>query len=244
MKKAVLSLSGGMDSTCLLIHLLKEGYDVRCYSFDYGQRHRLELERVQENINYLTHKGFNIPWQLIDLRSVFSESGSALLPQSGIDVPEGHYADENMKATVVENRNGIFASIIYAKALGWANETKSNVLISLGIHAGDHQIYPDCRPESREAFAHAFKISNWGSELVDYYTPYEQGNKFTILEEALHNSTFLSLDFFKLLANTNTCYNPNERGQACGKCGSCTERLEAFEQLGLKDPVQYVFEAE
>ena len=239
MKKAVLSLSGGMDSTCLLIHLLSKGYEVKCYSFDYGQRHKVELERVSENIDYLKSLNFPVCWRIIDIKSAFDESASALLPQSGVDIPEGHYADENMKKTVVENRNGIFSSIIYGKALSWANKENDNVLISLGLHSGDHAIYPDCRPESREAFAHAFKISNWNSEKVGYYTPFITGDKFSIILEAVKNCDILNLDFTTILSNTNTCYNPNEKGESCGKCGSCTERLEAFEKLGIKDPVSY-----
>lgn len=239
MKRAVLSLSGGMDSTCLLLHLLANNYEVKCYSFDYGQKHILEIERVKQNIEYLKSKGYHIPWQIIDLKSVFSESGSALV-SSQIDVPEGHYADENMTITVVENRNPIFASIIYAKALAWANQTGDNVLISLGIHSGDHETYPDCRVESRDALAEAFRISNWGSEKVDYHTPYLNIDKYSILEDSIIDCMALAIDFDIVLANTNTCYNPNEKGESCGKCGSCTERLEAFEKLGVKDPVKYV----
>lgn len=239
MKKAVLSLSGGMDSTCLLIHLLANDYEVKCYSFDYGQRHVVELERVSANIDYLRSLGFPVSWRVIDIKAAFDESDSALLPQSGVKVPEGHYADENMKQTVVENRNGIFSSIIYGKALSWANKESDKVLISLGLHSGDHSIYPDCRPESREAFAHAFRISNWNSERVDYYTPFIEGDKFSILSESLENCGMLGLDFNTVLANTNTCYNPDKEGASCGKCGSCTERVEAFENLGIKDPVKY-----
>jgi len=239
MKKAVLSLSGGMDSTCLLLHLLSNGYEVRCYSFDYGQKHVVELERVEQNIKYLKSKGYDIAWQIIDLKSVFNESSSALV-SSQVDVPEGHYADENMKSTVVENRNAIFSSIIYGKALAWSTQTNCNVSISLGIHSGDHEIYPDCRIESRDALAEAFRISNWGSEKVDHYTPYLNGDKYSILEDAILDCVALSLDFNTILANTNTCYTPNERGESCGKCGSCTERLEAFERLGVKDPAPYV----
>ena len=239
MKKAVLSVSGGMDSTCLLLNLLADDYEVKCYSFDYGQKHKLELARLNQNIRYLRSLNFPISWEIIDLRSAFSDSTSALV-DGATTVPEGHYADENMKATVVENRNGIFSSIIYGKALAWANRSRSEVSISLGIHAGDHQIYPDCRPESRDAFAYAFSISNWGSELVKYHTPYIEGDKFDILKDALSSCNILSLDFQKILGSTNTCYNPSDEGLACGVCGSCTERLEAFAKIGIKDPVLYL----
>jgi len=240
MKKAVLSLSGGMDSTCLLIHLLSKGFEVKAYSFDYGQRHRIEIECVKRNIEYLQSKKLPVSWAVIDLKSVFSESTSALLPQSGVMVPEGHYTDENMKKTVVENRNGIFASCLYGKALAWANQTKEDIKICMGIHSGDHQIYPDCREESRNAFAFAFKISNWDSERVDYYTPYLSLDKFGILVDTRHNCDSLSLSFTTVLKNTNTCYNPNSKGEACGKCGSCVERLEAFEKLKSTDPIVYL----
>ena len=158
-KKAVISLSGGLDSTCLLMHLLANGYDeIRAYSFDYGQKHSVELKKVKKNIKFLQRKGYNIEHQVINVRDVFSDSASSL-HRDGEAIPKGHYEDENMKSTVVENRNIIFSAIVYGKALGWANKTGDNVVITLGIHAGDHCIYPDCRPESHEAAKHLFKIS-------------------------------------------------------------------------------------
>jgi 7-cyano-7-deazaguanine synthase len=237
MKKAVLSLSGGMDSTSLLIHLLANDYEVKVYSFDYGQKHRVELERAWRNIQYLRSQGFLIAYQVIDLKSVFNESKSALT--STTKVPEGHYAEENMKATVVENRNAIFASIIFSKALSWANETKKDVKICLAIHSGDHAIYPDCRPEFRDALNHAFKIGNWNSERVDFYLPYIEGNKKSILEDCSDCCVRLDLDFSLIMRDTNTCYNPDEQGRSCGKCGSCVERVEAFIHAGLQDPITY-----
>jgi len=239
MKQAVLSLSGGMDSTSLLVHLLANGYQVKAYSFDYGQRHSLELERLKWNIKYLQDLQFPVEWSSIDLKSVFSESTSSLLPQSGVEVPIGHYEDETMKSTVIENRNAIFASAIYHKALPWANRTEKDTQICLGTHSGDHAIYPDCRPEFHDALDYAFKIGNWGSERVSSYLPYLLGNKTTILEDCWKNCNKLNIDFYKILENTNTCYQPNENGESCGKCGSCQERLEAFETLGIVDPVQY-----
>lgn len=237
MKKAVLSLSGGMDSTSLLLHLLANNYEVKAYSFDYGQKHSVELERVKLNIEYLQSNKLPVTHSVIDLKSVFNESKSALT--SSTEVPEGHYAEENMKATVVENRNMIFSSIIQSKALSWANETKEEVVICLGIHSGDHAIYPDCRPEFREAVYEAFRIGNWNSELVKMYTPYIEGDKESILLDAMHSCTVLELDFETVFRNTNTCYNPDEFGRSCGKCGSCVERVEAFIKIDLVDPVEY-----
>lgn len=240
-KRAVLSVSGGMDSTSLLINLLADGFEVKCYSFDYGQKHKIELERLGNNIKLLQSKGLPVSCAVIDIKDAFNESNSSLMKNSKEDVPEGHYESENMKSTVVENRNVIFSSIIYGKALSWANKSNSNVAICLGIHAGDHHIYEDCRPESRDALDKAFAISNKNSELIYYHTPYLLVNKKEILLDALQSCKDLDVDFYEVMSNTNTCYNPNDKGESCGKCGSCTERLEAFNFLGIEDPVPYSF---
>lgn len=241
--KAVISLSGGMDSTCLLMHLLANGYDeVRAFSFNYGQKHDIELKKVQNNIKFLQEKGFAVSHQIIDVRDCFSDSASSL-HKGGDAIPEGHYADENMKSTVVENRNIIFSSIVYGKALGWANKTQDNVVITLGLHAGDHAIYPDCRPESQNMAKTLFAISNWGSERVDYIAPFVNIDKGMVLKsgiDAMKKMNFSDIEIETVLYNTHTCYNPSEDGGiSCGKCGSCTERLEAFASVGMKDPVPY-----
>lgn len=237
-KVGVVSLSGGMDSTALLIHLLANGAHPYAVSFDYGQKHKVELERVKKNIEYLASQGYNISHTIVDISTLGSLFNSALT-NPNIAVPEGHYAEENMKATVVPNRNAIFSSMVYGYALSLSTELNQDTFISLGIHAGDHAIYPDCRQEFRDAINYAFKIGNWGSEKVDYYTPYLEGDKFTILEDAKINCAKLGLDFNIIFSNSNTCYNPNENGESCGKCGSCQERLLAFNKIGIKDPVTY-----
>ena len=114
MKKAVISCSGGLDSTCLLLKLLSEGYEVRTYAFKYGQKHSIELSKVQQNIGYLSGLGYPVTLQVIDLRDCFSDSASSL-HEGGEKIPEGDYRDETMKSTVVENRNVIFSAIIYGK---------------------------------------------------------------------------------------------------------------------------------
>ena len=242
MKKAVISLSGGLDSTCLLLELLAKGYEVRAYGFDYGQKHSIELTKVKKNIKLLQDLGYKVTHQVIDLRDCFSDSASSL-HEGGSKIPEGDYRDETMKSTVVENRNVIFSAIIYGKALSWANKTQDNVLISLGLHAGDHAIYPDCRPESQEMARELFRISNWGSERVDYEAPFIHCDKAEVLHRGLvaMNVLGMSKDVqMEILKNTHSCYAPDEKGRSCGKCGTCVERLEAFEKNGIKDPIEYV----
>jgi 7-cyano-7-deazaguanine synthase len=238
MKRAVLAISGGMDSTSLLLHLLDADYDVRCYLFNYGQKHNIELKRAKTNIENLMDIGFNVTYQFIDLESVFCDSVSSLVRETE-DIPEGHYAEENMKSTVVENRNAIFAAILYSKALAWANWVESPVEICLGIHKGDHAIYPDCRKESRDALAEAFRISNWNSERISYYTPFLDYDKSDILQAGMVYCKNLKLDFDYIYKNTNTCYHPDSKGRSCGRCGSCVERIEAFSKLKIQDPVTY-----
>lgn len=243
MKKAVLSLSGGLDSTCLLVYLLSEGYRVKAYSFDYRQKHSIELEKVKRNIIFLEGQEFKVEHQILDVRDIFSDSNSSLSKTSGVEVPEGHYNDTSMKSTVVENRNIIFASIIYGKALAWANRSGLPVDIFLGTHSGDHEIYPDCRPESRLAAEYCFKVSNYNSESVSYRAPFENIDKGEVLRVGITSMQKLyfseeTINF--ILNNTHTCYNPTLDGKSCGRCGSCTERLEAFQKNDRIDPIQYV----
>ena len=142
-KKAVLSLSGGMDSSTVLLHLLAHDYEVTAVSFNYGQKHNIELERAQQLIDYLKENGYSVKYQEITLFGLVDLLNSNLV-QGGEEVPEGHYEEENMKDTVVPNRNKMFSSIIQAVALSIANEKNCSVDIAMGIHAGDHAIYPDC----------------------------------------------------------------------------------------------------
>ena len=144
MKQAVLSLSGGMDSSTLLLYLLANKYEVTALSFDYGQKHKVELIRAKELVEYLNSKGQNIKHQIIKIDGLGKLLNSTLV-EGGADVPEGHYAEENMKDTVVPNRNKIFSSIIQAVALSIAEKNNTECHIAMGIHAGDHSIYPDCR---------------------------------------------------------------------------------------------------
>lgn len=240
--KAVISLSGGLDSTMLLLDLLSKGLEVRAYSFYYGQKHKIELEKVQNNIKFLREKGYPVSHQIINVEDVFADNTSALVSSTGEDIPHGHYDEENMKSTVVPLRNVIFSSIIYSKAINWAVQSNENVFITLGIHSGDHAIYCDCRPESHDACKKAFELSDWNSGKVDYIAPFVNINKGKVLRaglDAMLSMHFSNGEMRQVLSNTHTCYDPNDAGEACGLCGSCTERLEAFAANGIKDPVPY-----
>jgi 7-cyano-7-deazaguanine synthase len=276
-KHVVVSLSGGMDSSTLLLRCLKEYDSVTAISFDYGQKHRVELERAQSLADYINltcptdencFNGCKVNYRQIQLNGLVDLLDSALVT-GGEDVPEGHYAEDNMKATVVPNRNKIFASITQAVALSVAQKTGETCDIAMGIHAGDHAIYPDCRQEFRDADDHAFRVGNWGSEKVGYFTPYLEGDKFTILQDGEVLCEELGLDFNEVYSRTNTSYKPifiidavetlstilskeivgdNSITEPKGnwysdyKSASSVERVEAFIKLGRKDPVGYADE--
>ena len=238
-KQAVLSLSGGMDSSTVLLHLLANDYEVTAVSFNYGQKHNIELARAQQLIDYLKEKGHNVNYQEIILVGLVDLLNSNLV-QGGEEVPEGHYEEENMKDTVVPNRNKMFSSIIQAVALSIANEKNCEVKIAMGIHAGDHAIYPDCRQEFRDADYNAFVEGNWDADKVTYYTPFLNGDKFDILVEGQSACHKLGIDFDEVYKRTNTSYKPTAEGLSDYKSASSVERIEAFLKLGRKDPVEYV----
>ena len=237
-KNVVVSLSGGMDSSTLLLRCLSEYNNVTALSFDYGQKHRVELERAQQLVGYLLQNGLNVNYQVIKLDGLSTLLNSALVT-GGAEVPEGHYEQDNMKETVVPNRNKIFASITQAVALSVANETKENTDIALGIHAGDHAIYPDCRQEFRDADDAAFRIGNWEAERVGYFTPYLETDKLGILKDGEVLIKQLKINFDEVYKRTNTSYKPYPSGNSDYKSASSVERIEAFINLGRKDPVQY-----
>jgi 7-cyano-7-deazaguanine synthase len=254
MKKAVLSLSGGMDSSSLLLHLLANGYEVTALGFDYGQKHKVELERATSLVEYLKSKNQPVTFQIIGLNGLSTLLNSSLVT-GGNDVPEGHYEQDNMKETVVPNRNKIFSSLIQAVALSIATKgDKQPVEIAMGIHAGDHAIYPDCRQEFRDIDFEAFRAGNWDSELVDVTTPYLHENKFTILEDGQRSCDILGLDFNEVYKRTNTSYKPifiknpwadivtNGTWYSDYKSAASVERIEAFIKLGHPDPVAYADE--
>jgi 7-cyano-7-deazaguanine synthase len=265
-KHVVVSLSGGMDSSTLLLKCLKEYDSVTALSFDYGQKHRVELERAQSLVDYLSKNDYKVTYKQIQLNGLVDLLDSALVT-GGADVPEGHYAENNMKATVVPNRNKIFASITQAVALSVANRTGENCDIALGIHAGDHSIYPDCRQEFRDADDEAFRLGNWEAERVHYWTPYLLGDKFTILQDGEVLCKELGLDFDEVYKRTMTSYKPihwdsdtktvitdpsilgryskaekTSKWYSDYKSASSVERVEAFIKLGRPDPAEYADE--
>ena len=152
-----------------------------------------------------------------------------------------------MKATVVPNRNKIFSSIVQAAALSIANRTKENCDIALGIHAGDHDIYPDCRQEFRDADYKAFKLGNWDADRVNFFTPYLEGNKFTILQDGEKLCEELNVNFNEVYKRTMTSYKPiyqrsTKKWYSDYKSASSVERIEAFIELGRPDPIEYADE--
>lgn len=249
-QNVVVSLSGGMDSSTLLLRCLKEYQNVTAISFDYGQKHKVELEKAQSLIYYLNghenkivYEGnippyFPITFKVIKLEGL-KELLNSNLVEGGKDVPEGHYENKNMKETVVPNRNKIFSSITQAIALSIANKTGENCDIAMGIHAGDHAIYPDCRQEFRDADDNAFRVGNWDAEIVGYFTPYLEGDKFDILQDGEKLCKELGLEFDEVYKRTNTSYKPYPSGNSDYKSASSVERIEAFIKLGRKDPIQY-----
>jgi 7-cyano-7-deazaguanine synthase len=254
-KHVVVSLSGGMDSSTLLLRALKEYDTVTGISFDYGQKHRVELERAQSLIDYLNDNnekllaknelGFTsevmfdkVNYRQIKLDGLVDLLDSALV-EGGDDVPEGHYEQDNMKETVVPNRNKMFASIAQAVALSVVSRTGETCDIALGIHKGDHLIYKDCRQEFRDADDAAFRAGNWDAERVGYFTPYLEVMKFDILQDGERLCEELGLEFNEVYKRTNTSYKPYPSGNSDYKSASSVERIEAFIDLGRKDPVQY-----
>ena len=239
MSRVVMALSGGMDSTALLLRMLARGGEVTCISYDYGQKHVIELDRASANVNYLHSKGYKVEHVVADLSSAMSLFDSTLT-DSERSVPEGHYEEEQMKQTVVPNRNAIFSSILYGYALSVSAKENVDVSVTLGVHSGDHAIYPDCRLEFYNTLMRAFETGNWGSERVTVNLPYVDGDKESILKDAIISCDSLGLDFDTVFRNTNTSYSPDELGRSSGKTGADVERILAFHAIGRKDPVEYV----
>ena len=189
-------------------------------------------------IDYLADNGHKVNYRQIKLDGLVDLLDSALV-EGGDDVPEGHYENDNMKETVVPNRNKMFASITQAVALSVANRAEETCDIALGIHAGDHAVYPDCRQEFRDADDAAFREGNWDADRVGYFTPYLKTDKLGILRDGQELVKELGIEFDEVYKRTNTSYKPYPSGNSDYKSASSVERIEAFIELDRPDPVQY-----
>tara|TARA_A100001015_G_scaffold274379_1_gene330677 strand:+ start:3993 stop:4736 length:744 start_codon:yes stop_codon:yes gene_type:complete len=216
-KNTILIYSGGLDSTVLLCQLLSQGIETRCLSIDYGQKHKKELQSASEICNQL-----KVEHKCIDLSSLNQLFQNSSLINENDAIPEGHYEQETMKATVVPNRNMILLSL----ATAWAISTKSTH-VSYAAHAGDHAIYPDCRESFAQAMNEALNLCDWNS--VQLHRPFVNLTKADICK--LGND--LSVPFTK----TWSCYKGGEHH--CGRCGTCIERREAFHLAGVEDRTPY-----
>jgi 7-cyano-7-deazaguanine synthase len=225
MKRAVILLSGGIDSTTTLAVALTEGYEIHALSFDYGQRHQIETDaacRVADSLGATEHRIAKIDLRLF--------GGSALIDD--IDVPKKRSETEiahGIPVTYVPARNTIFL----AYALAWA-EVIQAADIFLGVNAIDYSGYPDCRPEFIEAFE---TLANVGTKAgiegrrFQIHTPLIKLSKAEIIRKAIELGIELSL--------THSCYDPSPEGFACGECDSCLLRLKGFREAGIKDPIRY-----
>ncbi len=216
-KKVVVIYSGGMDSYTVLHKAIQQGLTPYALTFDYGQRHVKEIEVARSVCQEL-----GINHKVIDISAINQLIGGSSLTDSSIDVALGHYQEETMKSTVVPNRNMILLSL----AIGYAVSIGAEQ-VYYGAHSGDHAIYPDCRPEFVEKMNDVAAIANY--EKTEIFSPYLNSDKIGILKDGLA----MGLDYSK----TWTCYNGREK--ACGQCGSCVERLEAFAANGVTDPLPY-----
>ena len=216
--RSIVLLSGGIDSTTAFYQALDEVKVAMAISFDYGQRHRVELTYAHK-----TARKEGIPHEIIDMTSIGRLlQGSALSDPDNVEVPDGHYAEETMKQTIVPNRNTIMLSMAVGAAIGigagqvWA-----------AMHAGDHPIYPDCRPEFIDKLNELIPIATESAVVV--VTPFIDITKQEIIRKGFR----LGIDF----SATWSCYKGGKIH--CGRCGTCVERAEAFFLAGVRDPTQY-----
>jgi len=224
MKPAICLLSGGLDSTTCLAYARREGFDCYALTFDYGQRHRVELDAARHVARALGAVEHRVV--AFDLR-VFG--GSALT--SDIEVPKDAPESASIPVTYVPARNTVFLSF----ALAWAEVTASSDIF-MGVNAIDYSGYPDCRPEFIAAFEQmanlATKAGVEGATHIQIHTPLIRLSKREIIELAVELGADLRL--------THSCYDPDAAGRSCGRCDSCRLRLKGFAEAGLKDPVEYV----
>jgi 7-cyano-7-deazaguanine synthase len=216
--KTILIYSGGLDSTTLLYQLKAQGRDVKALSINYGQRHSKELDFAKKNCEKL-----GVEHKTVDLSSLKPLLGGSSQTDANVAVPEGHYAAENMKLTVVPNRNMLMLSV----AAAWAIAEKADT-IAYAAHSGDHAIYPDCREEFVDALNKALGLADWHTVQIE--RPFINISKADIVK--------LGSDLKVPFADTWSCYKGGEK--ACGVCGTCYERRESFVEAGITDPTPYL----
>ena len=215
--KALVLFSGGLDSTVLAAQLLADGAETRLLSIDYGQRHAKELQQAEKIADAL-----GLPHRILRLPDLGPLLGGSSLTDDQVELPEGHYAEESMKATVVPNRNMILLALAGGHALSIGFNT-----IAYAAHAGDHTIYPDCRPEFADAMEKALKLADW--QNLNLHRPFVNFSKEELVRKGNELGAPLEL--------TWSCYAGREKH--CGKCGTCVERKEAFALAKVEDPTEY-----
>lgn len=225
MNKAICICSGGLDSTVLAYKLWYEGFALHLLAFDYGQRHRVELEHAARTAAKLALRA-TVSFTQVDVRGVGALFAGSALTDPQVAVPHGHYAADNMRATVVPNRNAIMLSIAYGLAV-----VEHAECVAIGVHAGDHTVYPDCRPAFIQCFAAMETVATetFAEPDLELYAPFLFLSKADIVREG----ALLGVPFL----DTWSCY---EGGAVhCGRCGTCVERREAFQLAGVDDPTIY-----
>lgn len=219
MSHAIAVLSGGMDSTVLAYYASSLYERLDLVSVNYGQRHGVELEHAAT-----TARKLDARHDVVDLSSIRLLLRGSALTDDDVDVPHGHYAADNMSSTVVPNRNATLISVAYMAAV---SRTADAVLV--GVHAGDHFVYPDCRPKFVDALGDALKVGNEGYADVQLLAPFVHNTKTDICR--------LGDRLGVPWTDTWSCY---EGGTVhCGRCGTCVERREAFQDAGVADPTEY-----
>jgi len=219
--RIVTTLSGGLDSVTLAHELAADGHELVALSFDYGQRHAKEIDfaaRCAQRLGADHH--------VVDLRSITPLLTGSALTDAAVEVPEGHYTDASMAATVVPNRNAIMLSVAIGVAVA-----RGASAVATAVHAGDHPIYPDCRPAFIDAIEHEARVANEGFIAADFrvLAPFLQVAK----DEIVRRGAALGVPFDE----TWSCYVGG--AEHCGRCGTCVERREAFELAGVADPTLY-----
>ena len=221
MSLVVTTLSGGLDSVTLAYALAAEGFELVAVSYDYGQRHVCEISSAARCAERL-----GVEHHVVDLRSVGSLLAGSALTDAAVEVPEGHYTDASMAATVVPNRNAIMISVAVGVAVA-----RGAGAVAVAVHAGDHTVYPDCRPAFIDAIELEARVANEGfiAEGFQVLAPFLHLRK----EEIVQRGVALGVP----LAETWSCYVGGD--QHCGRCGTCVERREAFDRAGVHDLTAY-----